>query len=317
MPKVSVIVPVYNVEKYIERCAVSLFEQTLDDIEYIFVNDCTPDNSMEILHAVMQRYPDRMHQVKIVSMDRNYGQAMVRNAGVGQATGDYVIHCDSDDWVESDIYEKLYLKAQDSDADIVVCDFFHEYGERTEIERYVPITTPYECIESDKSPVWWTMWNRLTRRSLIADNDIWFISEINCFEDMCYMMRLYYYANRIEYVGVPLYHYNRANEASTLNIYSFSNKIEQKKQCYDYLERWFSEKGGKLHAIHRRKIALKDMFLSGCYCDLAKWKVVYPEVVPLVVADKSLKWGYRKCYALASKGFFMPMKLYMWLSRNK
>ena len=106
-PKVSVIVPIYNVEAYIERCAISLFEQTLDDIEYIFVNDCTPDNSMMILSEVLSRYPQRKEQVRIINQPKNQGAAKAREDGIKEARGEYIIHCDSDDWVDKNIYQLL------------------------------------------------------------------------------------------------------------------------------------------------------------------------------------------------------------------
>ena len=99
MPKVSVIVPVYGVEKYIERCARSLFEQTLDDMEFIFVDDCTKDESIEVLKRVIDLYPVRKDQVKIIHHAVNKGLSRARETGVNAATGDYIGHCDSDDWV--------------------------------------------------------------------------------------------------------------------------------------------------------------------------------------------------------------------------
>lgn len=100
MIKVSVIIPVYNVEKYIEHCARSLMEQTLMDIEYIFVDDCTPDHSMEILQRVLTDYPERLESIRIIHHTQNSGLATVRNTGLQIAQGEYIIHCDSDDWVE-------------------------------------------------------------------------------------------------------------------------------------------------------------------------------------------------------------------------
>ena len=107
MPKVSVIIPVYGVEKYIERCARSLFEQTLDDIEYLFIDDCTPDRSVEILKQVLDEYPHRKNQVIIHRMEKNSGQAAVRKWGMLNVAGEYVIHCDSDDWVDIYMYEAM------------------------------------------------------------------------------------------------------------------------------------------------------------------------------------------------------------------
>ena len=111
MYKVSIITPVYNAGPYIERCARSLFGQTLDSLEYIFVNDCTPDNSMEVLAAVMEEYPERKPHVKILNHTVNTGQSGARKDGMAIASGEFIIHCDADDWVDLDTYERLYNKA--------------------------------------------------------------------------------------------------------------------------------------------------------------------------------------------------------------
>lgn len=128
MPKVTVIVPVYGVEKYIERCAISLFEQTLDDIEIIFVNDCTPDRSMEILDRIIEKYrflfEEKKYIVRTESMLTNSGQAAVREHGTKLAIGDYIIHCDSDDWVEKTWLELMYEKADNENIDVVFCDYY-------------------------------------------------------------------------------------------------------------------------------------------------------------------------------------------------
>ena len=101
MYKVSIVIPVYNVEKYIERCVRSLFEQTLDDIEYIFVDDCSPDQSVAVLQSTLQDYPNRKESVRIIRHKENKGVAVARNAGINAAQGKYLIHCDSDDWVDA------------------------------------------------------------------------------------------------------------------------------------------------------------------------------------------------------------------------
>ena len=132
MPKVSVLVPVYGVEKYIERCARSLFEQTMDDIEFIFVDDCTPDHSIEILKSVIEeyrlRFAEKKYEVRIERLPTNSGLAAVRRHGIQLATGDYIINCDSDDWVDVTMYEKMYNKAIEEDADMVVCDYYRSDG---------------------------------------------------------------------------------------------------------------------------------------------------------------------------------------------
>ena len=135
-PKVSVIIPVYGVEKYIEQCARSLFEQTMQEgIEFIFIDDCSPDRSIGILKEVLKEYPHREPQVKIIRHSENQGSGGTRRTGVENATGEYVIHCDSDDWVEPDMYETLYRKAAKEDADIVGCDYISECRKKRVILR--------------------------------------------------------------------------------------------------------------------------------------------------------------------------------------
>ena len=124
-PKVSIIITVYNREKYIEECARSLFEQSLDDIEYIFINDASTDNSIEILKTTANNYPQRIPYIKIINLDQNGGVANARNIGIDNVTGDYTIHTDSDDWVDRDMYKQLYKKALETNADIVGCNICH------------------------------------------------------------------------------------------------------------------------------------------------------------------------------------------------
>lgn len=120
--KISVIIPVWGVEKYIEKCARSLFEQTLDDIEFIFVNDCTPDNSIEVLKHVLKEYPNRKAQTKIISHEHNKGLPQARKTGFEASTGEYIIYCDSDDWVSTHMYETLLNEAERRQLDMVFCD---------------------------------------------------------------------------------------------------------------------------------------------------------------------------------------------------
>ena len=131
MPKVSIIVPVYGVEKYIERCACSLFEQTLDDLEFIFVDDSSPDDSIEKLQTLILKYPNRIPQVRIIRHDVNRGLPAARQTGIRVASGDYIIHCDSDDWIDLDLCETLYLKASENSSDVVIYNYKTTDGSNT------------------------------------------------------------------------------------------------------------------------------------------------------------------------------------------
>ena len=127
MPKISVIIPVYNVEKYIERCVRSLFEQTLGEIEYIFVDDCTPDGSIAILRRIIEDYPERKPFVSIISHEQNKGLAIARRTGVNAACGEYVAFCDSDDWVDTNMYEKLLVIIQWIKVHLFLFQLQHKY----------------------------------------------------------------------------------------------------------------------------------------------------------------------------------------------
>jgi glycosyltransferase involved in cell wall biosynthesis len=112
------------VEKFIGRCVESLMQQTIDGVEYIFVNDATPYKSMDVLRSVVERYPAKASQVKIVEHEHNKGLPAARNSGMAVATGEYLFHCDSDDYVEPDMLETLYSKALEAGADIVWSDWY-------------------------------------------------------------------------------------------------------------------------------------------------------------------------------------------------
>ena len=123
-PKVSIVVPVYKVEAYIEQFVRSLFEQTLEDLEFIFVDDASPDESVAIIKRVLDEYPQRKGQVKFIRHEHNMDLPQTRKDGLNAATGEYLIYVDSDDWVEPNYAELLYTKAQETNADIVVCDCY-------------------------------------------------------------------------------------------------------------------------------------------------------------------------------------------------
>ena len=198
MPKVSVIVPIYNVEIYIEKCVRSLFEQTLDDIEYIFVNDCTQDNSMKILEKVLLEYPHRKPQVNIFNHEKNQGQAGARATGMKAMTGEYMIHCDPDDWVELNMYETMYNTAKENNSDLVVCNFYKVENNiitKSIQQRYydkVGITTLL------KYNFWCSLWNNMIKSSIIIIHDIYPIYGINYGEDLNIICRVLYY-KKIEY----------------------------------------------------------------------------------------------------------------------
>ena len=300
MAKISVIIPIYNVEHYIERCAVSLLGQTFKDLEYIFVNDYTRDNSMEVLHSVLEEYPERKGQVRIINHEKNEGLASARYSGIQQASGEYIIHCDSDDWVELDMYEKMYNIAHSEDADIVVCDLIHEYKDAKKIEEL----NQYLC-------------NKLVKRNLIFENDIFPIAGLNMWEDVLQSNKLFYHAKNVCYVDEPLYHYNRTNENSIVSATSLLEKRKQQCRVIEHLNNYFNQRGFDFSdAYFAYRVAMKDKFLELTPTDYKSWRGIYPEIANYVLMDKNNSFIYRVCYYLAQKGLVLPFDVLRKLSRS-
>lgn len=218
-PSVSVVIPVWGVALYAKRAFISLFEQTYGNIEYIVVNDCTPDNSMQIIENLLELYPNRKSQVQIVSHRKNLGLAAARQTGLKKATGDYIIFVDSDDYFEPFFIKELVKQAQDTDSDIVLCDYYTSYALK---ELYVG--QKFEGVGTDLCRAILLgirqgfVWNKLIRRSIFVKHNIDFYRGVNMWEDISVTFRASYYASKVSYVSMALIHYNQENQ----NSYSVS-----------------------------------------------------------------------------------------------
>lgn len=226
MYKVSIVIPVYGVEKYIERCAHSLFQQTLDNIQYIFVDDCTKDNSIILLKKVIQKYPQRINDIIIVRTPQNSGLPQARKFGLQYATGDYIIHCDSDDWVELDMYEHLYRKAIAEDLDIVTCDYyvFKKNSDILYLSKGNTNTNKDFLSDIITQRISNSVWNKLIKKTLY-DNIIIYPTQ-NMGEDIVLIIQLILYANKIGHISKPLYHYFY-NPSSITNLTSSDEVLKK------------------------------------------------------------------------------------------
>lgn len=230
----SILVPIYGVEKYIERCAISLFEQTLEDnIEFIFVNDCTKDRSVLILLDLLQKYPQRVQQVTIIEHDKNRGLAASRQTALNHAKGDYILTVDSDDWLENNACEKMFKIVCETGCDIVVFDHYADYITK---QKYCPqqvYSTGEECL---KSLMYGKMHGgtctKLIKRRLYFDNNIHYIEGLNMLEDISVVYRIFYFAKSIEYLQQPLYHYYQGN----LNSYCTSLSQQSKENMLQLIK---------------------------------------------------------------------------------
>lgn len=243
MLKLSIIIPIYKVEKYIERCARSLFQQTYANIEYIFVDDCSPDESLSILKTVIKEYAHRDSQIRIIRHSTNKGLTSARNSGLAVATGDYIAHCDSDDWVSPTMYEELMQKAVNTNSDVVYCDFKAVYKDRSIDYRCTSLIAPKrDFLKRYMTTGWTAIWNLIARRRLYIDNNINSPEQFTYCEDFYLSVKLMFFATKIEKVDMCLYNYNRVNLNSLLHTFSIKS-INDELQCYSELIMFFTEQG--------------------------------------------------------------------------
>ena len=314
MPKVSVIIPVYGVEKYIERCARSLFEQTLDDIEYLFIDDSTPDGSIEVLKRVVEEYPQRKPQVTIHTMAINSGQAAVRKWGVQNATGEYLIHCDGDDWVDVTMYEKLYNQAKSGGCDIVMCDFYSDNGNG--IRHYeCCMATAYSQEEMFKEAllqnITSALWNKLVKREFVTKENLIFAPG-NMGEDYVLVIQYFFYAKKVAVIEEPLYHYYLNNNSITNSpsvdkvLYRFYQSISNMGAIESFLSREGLEKTYR-DEIDKLKYNKRNYLLfllsERKYYDL--WRATFPEINTRILTNPYLslreKMKYLMCFLRLKK----------------
>ena len=283
IPDISVIIPVYKVEAYIERCAKSLFEQTFNNLEYIFVNDCTPDRSMEILRQLLELYPRRMDQVKIIHHSTNKGIAAVRNTGLKQATGKYIGWVDSDDWVETAMFEHLYTVAEKHNSDIVWCDFYNtctEYEER--LSQY--------CEENNiafvKALLVGTVHGGLcfsiAKRETYFNYHIRFSDGQNVLEDKLVMIKLLYFSKHIKYVPEAYYHYLKDNSSSITTKWREDLAVQEAAMANLLAMFSFLKHTGWKHELHKymkyAKLIFKRSLLNSLDMQsFQKWKELFKE----------------------------------------
>lgn len=218
--KVSVIVPVYNVEKYLKRCLDSLVHQTLDNIEIIVVNDGTKDQSQDIIDSFVEKYPD-----KIISLIKeNGGLSDARNYGIPYAQGEYIGFVDSDDYTDLTMFEKLYKKGKSDNADIVVCGYyginetnnsFKEFqkGNMNEFGKSLRENPKLLYLNSTYA------WNKIYRKELFDNTGILYPKGV-LFEDMAVTWSLFPHANKISKVDESLYFYILKREGAITATYS-------------------------------------------------------------------------------------------------
>lgn len=274
IPKVSVIIPVYNAQKHIERCCHALFSQTLKDLEIIFVNDCSSDKSVGIIQEILSQYPDRVATTFIINHERNKGVGAARKSGNAFATGKYIIHCDSDDIPRKDMYSQMYDTAEAENADIVICDYY--CGNNTISLIGSDIHNP----AFDISPINGAVWNKLICRKLLAEMNITFCEDLILGEDFLYITQARLLAKKTVHLPVPLYNYTVDNTESITRHYNVQ-KCESLINVAIRMEHFLEANYLLSHytiALNYLKFQAKSFYLMFPETrDLNKYKQLFPE----------------------------------------
>lgn len=218
---ISVVIPVYNTSSYLARCIDSIFEQDLKDVELIFIDDCSTDNSFEVLNQCLKGRESE--NLTIVKNPKNLGSGETRNKGISLAKGDYVIFVDSDDYVTSDYFQVL-KNAIESRPDIVVFDMTEIWSNKTVLKHVDLPDSPLESVELLLlNKMHNSLCNKMFKRSMFLKHGIRITKGLSMFEDKSICFKLFYYAKSQLYIDKSLYFYDRSRENSLTKVFKESN----------------------------------------------------------------------------------------------
>ena len=290
MVKISIVVPVYNSEKFLEKCVDSLINQTIESKEILLVNDGSTDGSQEIIDRYVSEYPGMIKCVK----QENSGQAVARNVGIENASGEFIAFLDSDDYMEKNAYEVAMKKAEDGDFDVVCFDYYEVInGSKLEKQHYFfnneDVVKKY--IVSETSP-----WNKVIRKKIIDDNNFRFL-ENKIYEDLATIPTLAKYTKKIGYIPDRVYDYV-IRKNSTMRYTTYNPKIEDifyavEKLYNDFKDTEYMEELEYIYIEHLLHAASLRFFSY-------KEGIGNIDKVVSVMKDKFPKWRKNKYYKMQS-----------------
>ena len=256
-PQVSIIVPVYNVENYIERCLNSLVNQTFKDIEIITINDGSTDKSLELLN----KYAKEDIRISVIDLG-DEGVSYCRNLGIEKANGKYIMFVDSDDWIDFNMVEVMYKKAEENNIDLVMCSYIREFKDhskekifnlpeeiiykedkvKNELLRKLVGPVKEELSNPEMLDALGTVWGKLYRADIFKENKINFVDlkEIGSAEDTLFNIFTFNYLKKVMFLNKPMYHYWRDNPKSVTSQYNSKLK-EQRKVFFKYISDFIKE----------------------------------------------------------------------------
>lgn len=292
-PEISIIVPVYNAEEYLNRCVESIVGQTFTDWELILVDDGSPDASGEIC----DRLSEQDNRIKVIHKP-NSGVAGAREIGMQNAQGRFSIHVDPDDWIESDMLETMHRKAVETEADMVVCDFIFDYGSGNQVISSQPCADSRVLLRDLLTQKrHGSLCNKLILTDLYRRYDLHFPTEMICWEDMYICCNILLNPCRVEYVDKPFYHYDlHTNQGSMTRKASHRTLEAMKSFCCYFEAKLGPEQSGVL-------FDMKAMVAVTAFrCNLlsaVEIRNLYPEINNRYISDYSRRYDIPLFCALA------------------
>ena len=306
MIKVSVIVPIYNVGNYIKKTVCSLFEQTISDVEYIFVDDCSTDNSVAELQSVIDEYPNRKANALIIKQEYNRGPSHTRNLGLLKAKGQYVVFCDSDDLIDKEAYEILYKKAISHNANVVACGIkVIDSNKRMQQDLLFGVSElPRKSLQDFskvEGGIYSSMCNKMFKREFLLNNNILFDEDTTMWEDLLTTIKARFFSEKVYIVDKPLYYYClRSGSIIHSNIFQ---KVRSQVRSVNCIESFFLEQRAIREyslLISYLKFLAKSPLLG---VDNKGWCSIFPEArKDIILLRNYLGWRVTMKYLVLSYG---------------
>ena len=276
---VSILVPIYNVEKYIGVCLDSIFTQTYTNVTYVFVDDCSTDNSLQVLKSKLTEYSIPSGNYTIICHSENKGIAQTRIDLLREAKGDYVQFIDSDDWIEKDMVEKMVEATDNGKIDVVGCDFMWEYEDGKSIANYDHFSdTCYDnMIKTINFQITPVLWKLLIKKDLF--NHITIPQHINVGEDYIISIKLFFYASSFTYLHRHLYHYVQVNSSrlSSQIRRGIKDHIKAVQEVEDFFRKQRILSDEIIEQLNLRKFNIRSNFLNNRFLDYEEYKKCFPE----------------------------------------
>lgn len=313
--KVSVIIPLYGVEAFVERCAASLMQQTLQEVQYIFVDDAAKDRSVEVLEKTLNKFPHRRADVKVVHHEQNLGLPAARNTGLREAKGEYIFHCDGDDFVEAEMLEQLYAFAKARDLDAVWCDWYLSYAQSERLMNQPAFASAEEAVRAMLSGgMKYNVWNKLIRRSVYERSGVVFPSGYGMGEDMT-IIRLFAHCRRVDYLPKAFYHYVKTNASSFCQVYSDRHITELRHNVLTTLadlQRIYGKTMEKEFAFFKLEAKFPFLISDGSNGKYRLWTEWFPEANRYILCNRYVSLRSRIVQWFAAHRLFPLVRFYNW-----